>query len=97
MPGRPPRPRLPTTTRWAPSARLIRRRAGLLKRYWGAVPRCARNTRSPQRSARRSTSLLTYVDTCELGIDVDTGAIPDYALFHDVIVPGLDDVLALAG
>jgi hypothetical protein len=61
-----------------------------------AVPRCARNTRSAQRSARRSTSLLTYVDTCEPGIDVDTGAIPDYALFHDVIVPGFDDVLALA-
>ena len=61
-----------------------------------AVPRCARNTRSAQRSARRSTSLLTYVDTCELGIDVDTGAIPDYAVFHDVIVPGFDDVLALA-
>jgi len=48
-----------------------------------------------QRSARWSTSLLTYVDTCELGIDVDTGAIPDYALFHDVIVPGFDEVLSL--
>jgi hypothetical protein len=61
-----------------------------------AVAAVRTNTRSAQRSARRSTSLLTYVDTCELGIDVDTGAIPDYAVFHDVIVPGFDDVLALA-
>ena len=36
------------------------------------------------------------VDTCGLGIDVDTGAIPDYTLFHDVIVAGFDEVLALA-
>ena len=50
----------------------------------------------PRIGAAVNVTLLTYIDTCELGIDVDTGAIPDYAVFHDVIVPGFDDVLALA-
>ncbi len=50
----------------------------------------------PTIGAAVNVTLLTYVDTCELGIDVDTGAIPDYALFHDVIVAGFDEVLALA-
>ena len=29
-----------------------------------------------------NVTLLTYVDTCALGIDVDTGAIPDYDVFY---------------
>ena len=43
-----------------------------------------------------NVTLLTYVDTCIFGIDVDTGAIPDYDLFHDCLVEGFDEVLALA-
>ena len=50
----------------------------------------------PTIGAAVNVTLLTYIDTCELGIDVDTGAIPDYALFHEVIVAGFDEVLALA-
>jgi diacylglycerol O-acyltransferase / wax synthase len=43
-----------------------------------------------------NVTLLTYVDTCGLGIDVDTAAIPDYEVFHDSLVAGFDEVLALA-
>lgn len=43
-----------------------------------------------------NVTLLTYVDTCALGIDVDTGAIPDYEQFYDSLVEGFDEVLALA-
>jgi diacylglycerol O-acyltransferase / wax synthase len=43
-----------------------------------------------------NVTLLTYVDTCALGINVDTAAIPDYDVFYDAIVAGFDEVLALA-
>ena len=42
-----------------------------------------------------NVTLLTYVDVCSLGIDVDTGAIPDYDLFYDSLVAGFGEVLAL--
>jgi diacylglycerol O-acyltransferase len=44
-----------------------------------------------------NVTLLTYVDTCALGIDVDTGAIPDYDVFYECLVAGFEEVLALAG
>jgi diacylglycerol O-acyltransferase / wax synthase len=44
-----------------------------------------------------NVTLLTYVDTCALGIDVDTGAIPDYDVFYECLVAGFDEVLAIAG
>jgi diacylglycerol O-acyltransferase / wax synthase len=43
-----------------------------------------------------NVTLLTYVDTCSLGIDVDTGAIPDYEEFYDCLAAGFEEVLALA-
>ena len=43
-----------------------------------------------------NVTLLTYVDTCALGIDVDTGSIPDFEDFRDCLVAGFDEVLALA-
>jgi len=43
-----------------------------------------------------NVTLLTYVDTCALGIDVDTGSIPDFEAFRDCLVAGFDEVLALA-
>jgi len=42
-----------------------------------------------------NVTLLTYVDMCTLGVDVDTGAIPDYDVFFDCLVAGFDDVLEL--
>jgi hypothetical protein len=43
-----------------------------------------------------NVTLLSYVDTCALGINVDTGAIPDFDVFHGCLVDGFDEVLALA-
>jgi WS/DGAT/MGAT family acyltransferase len=43
-----------------------------------------------------NVTLLTYVDNCALGIDVDTGAIPDFDEFYECLVAGFDEVLALA-
>ncbi|KAA1248345.1 DUF1298 domain-containing protein [Mycobacterium simiae] len=51
----------------------------------------------PTIGASVNVTLLSYVDTCSLGIDVDTAAIPDYTVFHDALVAGFDEVLALAG
>lgn len=42
-----------------------------------------------------NVTLLTYVDTCALGIDVDAGAIPDYDVFQECLAAGFDEVLAL--
>jgi diacylglycerol O-acyltransferase / wax synthase len=42
-------------------------------------------------------TLLTYVDSCAFGINVDSSAIPDYDVFHACLVDGFDEVLALAG
>ncbi len=50
----------------------------------------------PTIGAAVNVTLLTYVDTCALGIDVDTGAIPDFDEFYDCLVDGFDEVLALA-
>jgi diacylglycerol O-acyltransferase len=50
----------------------------------------------PTIGAAVNVTLLTYVDTCALGINVDTAAIPDYDVFHDALVAGFDEVLALA-
>ena len=51
---------------------------------------------SPTIGAGLNVTLLSYVDTCALGINVDTGAIPDFDVFYDCLVAGFDDVLALA-
>lgn len=50
----------------------------------------------PTIGAAVNVTLLTYVDTCALGIDVDTGAIGDFDVFHACLVAGFDEVLALA-
>ena len=47
-------------------------------------------------SAPASTSRCSrYVDTCALGINVDTGAVPDVELLGECLVAGFDEVLAL--
>jgi WS/DGAT/MGAT family acyltransferase len=50
----------------------------------------------PTIGAGVNVTLMTYVDTCALGINVDTGAIPDFDVFRDCLVEGFDEVLALA-
>jgi diacylglycerol O-acyltransferase len=51
---------------------------------------------SPTIGAGLNVTLLSYVDTCALGINVDAGAIPDFEVFYDCLVAGFDDVLSLA-
>lgn len=51
---------------------------------------------APTIGAGLNVTLLSYVDTCALGINVDTGAIPDVDVFYNCLVAGFDDVLALA-
>lgn len=50
----------------------------------------------PTVGAAVNVTLLTYMDTCALGIDVDTGAIPDCEEFYDCLAESFDEVLALA-
>ena len=50
----------------------------------------------PTIGAAVNVTLLTYVDACALGIDIDTGAIPDAELFYECLRAGFEEVLALA-
>lgn len=43
-----------------------------------------------------NVTLLSYVDTCAIGVNVDTGAVPDVDLLGECLVAGFDEVLALA-
>lgn len=49
----------------------------------------------PTIGAAVNVTLMTYVDTCALGINVDTAAIPDFDLLHACLVAGFDEVLDL--
>lgn len=49
----------------------------------------------PTIGAGVNVTLMTYADTCAMGINVDTGAIPDPEAFHRCLVEGFDEVLAL--
>jgi diacylglycerol O-acyltransferase / wax synthase len=51
---------------------------------------------APTIGAGLNVTMLSYVDTCGLGINVDAGAIPDDDVFSDCLVAGFDEVLALA-
>jgi len=51
---------------------------------------------APTIGAGLNVTLLSYADICALGINVDTGAIPDFDVLYDCLVAGFDDVLALA-
>jgi diacylglycerol O-acyltransferase / wax synthase len=51
----------------------------------------------PTIGAAVNVTLLTYVDSCAFGINVDSSAIPDFDVFHACLVAGFDEVLALAG
>ena len=50
----------------------------------------------PTIGAGVNVTLMTYVDTCAMGINVDVGAIPDYDVFHACLVAGFEEVLELA-
>jgi len=64
--------------------------------FLGGAPVRAQYAFGPTIGASVNVTLLTYVDTCALGINVDTAAIPDYDAFYDALVAGFDELLALA-
>jgi WS/DGAT/MGAT family acyltransferase len=47
----------------------------------------------PTIGAAVNVTLLTYVDTCSMGINVDTGAIPDFASFVACLRAGFAEVM----
>ncbi|EHB49790.1 protein of unknown function UPF0089 [Mycolicibacterium rhodesiae JS60] len=64
--------------------------------YLGGAAVRAQYAFGPTVGAAVNVTLLTYVDTCALGIDVDAGAIPDFDEFYDCMADSFDEVLALA-
>jgi WS/DGAT/MGAT family acyltransferase len=64
--------------------------------YLGGAPVRAQYAFGPTIGSAVNVTLLTYMETCALGIDVDTGAIPDYEEFCDCLAASFDEILGLA-
>jgi diacylglycerol O-acyltransferase len=64
--------------------------------FLGGAPVRMQYAFGPTIGSAVNVTLLTYVGTCALGINVDTAAIPDYDVFQDALIAGFDEVLALA-
>ncbi len=62
--------------------------------YLGGARLVAQYAFGPTIGAAVNVTLMSYVDVCTLGINVDTGAIPDPEVFHECLVEGFDEVLA---
>ncbi|MEB3981710.1 WS/DGAT domain-containing protein [Mycobacterium sp. 663a-19] len=65
--------------------------------FLGGAPVRAQYAFGPTIGSAVNVTLLTYVDVCALGINVDTAAIPDYDVFHDALVASFDELLSLTG
>ncbi|ORV63667.1 diacylglycerol O-acyltransferase [Mycobacterium europaeum] len=63
--------------------------------FLGGVPVRAQYAFGPTIGSAVNVTLLTYVDTCGLGLNIDTTAIPDYDAFYDAIAGGFDEILSL--
>ena len=51
----------------------------------------------PTIGAAVNITLLSYDGTCEIGVTVDTAAVPDIEMFMECLAKGFDEVLALGG
>lgn len=51
---------------------------------------------APTIGAAVNFSLFSYAQSCQIGINADSAAVPDFDVFHDALVAGFDEVLALA-
>ncbi|MGV0792510.1 WS/DGAT domain-containing protein [Mycolicibacterium sp. XJ1819] len=51
---------------------------------------------SPTIGAALNVTLLSYIDTCALGINIDGAGVPDHAVLFDCLTAGFAEVLALA-
>lgn len=65
--------------------------------YLAGAPVSAQYAFSPTLGAAVNVTLLSYRDSCAIGVNVDVAAIPDVGVFHDCLVAGFDETLALAG
>lgn len=63
--------------------------------YLGGAALTMQYAFGPTIGAAVNVTLMTYVDTCAIGINVDTSAIPDFELFRTCLVAGFDEVLDL--
>lgn len=63
--------------------------------YLGGAAMRTQYAFGPTIGAAVNITLVSYVDTCTFGVNVDTGAIPDFDLFQKCLVAGFDEVLAL--
>jgi len=62
--------------------------------YLGGAQLLTQYAFGPTIGAAVNVTLMSYVDVCTLGINVDTGAIPDPEMFRECLVEGFDEVLA---
>jgi hypothetical protein len=58
-----------------------------VQRYWPF---------GPTAGSSLNVTLMSYAGTCCIGVNIDTAAVPDPALFMRCLQDGLDEVLALA-
>jgi hypothetical protein len=64
--------------------------------YLGGAAMTTQYAFGPTIGAAVNITLVSYVDTCTFGINVDAGAIPDFELFQECLAAGFDEVLDLA-
>src|SRR4051794_294039 len=64
--------------------------------YLGGAAMKTQYAFGPTIGAAVNVTLVSYVDTCTFGVNVDTAAIPDVEVFLDCLAAGFDEVLALA-
>jgi len=50
----------------------------------------------PTLGASANITLLSYDGTCEIGVTVDTAAVPDIEVFMGCLAEGFEEVLTLA-
>jgi len=63
----------------------------------GGAPLVGFHAFGPTLGSAANITLMSYRDTCHLGITTDAGAVPDPELFVACLREGFDEVLALAG
>jgi diacylglycerol O-acyltransferase / wax synthase len=51
----------------------------------------------PTIGAALNVTLMSYCDTCYVGVNIDTGAVPDPDVLMDCLRNGFDEVLAVGG
>ena len=64
--------------------------------YCGGVPVLSFHPFGPTGGSAVNVTLLTYRDTCHIGVNMDVLAIPDGDAFMECLRAGFDEVLALA-